>query len=179
MKNRRSNRQDSGGPIRSGQKQSGKGDKGKNHKEKPYQRPSDRGQDIGSEEAHTPKKDVVCFKCQETGHYASECGQKGEVVCWNCQKPGHLARNCTAPKAEPVLNAAKGKRPAAQGRVNAITGTEAEETNELIQGTCTIAGTPLVVLFDSGATHSFIYVECVRRLELPVVDLAYDLRSEE
>src|ERR1044072_751660 len=86
-----------------------------------------------------------------------------------------MARDCKAPKAEPVLNAAKGKRPAAQGRVYAITGTDAEDTNELIQGTCTIAGTPLVVLFDSGATHSFISVECVRRLGLPVVELPYDL----
>src|ERR1044072_3657455 len=86
-----------------------------------------------------------------------------------------MARDCKAPKAEPVLNAAKGKRPAAQGRVYAITGTDAEDTNELIQGTCTIAETRLVVLFNSGATHSFIYVECVRRLGLPVVDLPYDL----
>src|ERR1044072_6715428 len=115
MKNRRSNRQESGGPIRSGQEQSGKGDKGKNHKEKPYQRPSGRGQDTGSEEAQTPKKDVICYKFQKMGHYANECDQS-EKVCWNCQKPGHFAKDCKAPKVEPVLNAAKGKRPATQGR---------------------------------------------------------------
>ena len=49
-----------------------------------------------------------------------------------------MAKDCKAPKAEPVLNAARGNRPAAQGRVFAITGTEAEDANELIQGTCTI-----------------------------------------
>ena len=163
MKNRRSNRQDSGGPIRSGQKQSGKGDKGKSHQKKPYQRPSGKGQNAGNGGIQTPKKDVVCYKCQKAGHYANECGET-TVVCWNCNKTGHMARDCKAPKAEPVLNAAKGKRPAAQGRVYAITGTDAEDTNELIQGTCTIVGTPLVVLFDYGATHSFISVECVRRL---------------
>ena len=40
MKNCRSSRQDSGGPIRSVQKQARKGDKSKNHQKKPYQRPS-------------------------------------------------------------------------------------------------------------------------------------------
>src|ERR1044072_2605013 len=132
MKNRRSNRQDSGGPIRSGQKLSGKG---KSHQEKPYQRPSGKGHDTGSGEAQTPKKDVVCFNCQKTGHYASDCDQKTEIVCWNCQKPWHVARNCTAPKVEPVLNAARGKQPAAQGRVFTITGTDAEDVNVLIPET--------------------------------------------
>src|SRR5580765_607644 len=42
MKNRRSSRQESGGPIRSGQKQARKGDKSKFHQKKPYQRPSAR-----------------------------------------------------------------------------------------------------------------------------------------
>src|ERR1044072_3115645 len=64
---------------------------------------------------------------------------------------------------------------AAQVRVYAIRGQEAEETSGLIQGTCTIAGTPISVLFDSGATHSFVSVDCVRRLGLPVVDLPFDL----
>src|ERR1044072_2218007 len=117
---------------------------------------------------------VVCFKCQKTGHYANERGDTA-AVCWNCNKAGHIAKDCKAPKAEPALNAARGKRPAAPGRVFAITWQQTEEVHELIQGTCTIAGTPLVVLFDSGATHSFISVECVRRLGLPVVDLPYDL----
>src|ERR1044072_6662447 len=47
MKNRRSRRQESGGPIRSGQKQAGKGDKSKNHQKKPYQRHSGKGQYAG------------------------------------------------------------------------------------------------------------------------------------
>ena len=38
-----------------------------------------------------------------------------------------------------------------------------------------IGGNSLIVLFDSGATHSFIAYDCVRRLGLPTTKLPYDL----
>ncbi|MEX5523405.1 hypothetical protein [Bacillus cereus] len=44
----------------------------------------------------------------------------------------------------------------ARGRVFALTGADLEPTEDLIQGTCFMNGIPLVVLYDSGATHSFI-----------------------
>lgn len=60
-KDRRSNRQESGGPIRSGQKQVGKGDKGKFQK-KPYQRPGSEGPYAGSGGAQTPKRGCGLFQ---------------------------------------------------------------------------------------------------------------------
>ncbi|XP_057426046.1 uncharacterized protein LOC130719434 [Lotus japonicus] len=174
MKNRRGSRQESGGPIRTGQKQVGKTDRGKAPQSKPYQRPSDKVPFSGKGEATVPKEDIVCFKCNQKGHYANECGK--EIICWNCQKPGHIERNYpNATKAEPALNVAKGKRPTTKGRVFAITGEQEEGSDDLIQGTCTISGAPLIVLFDSGATHSFISVNCAKRLELLTVELHFDL----
>ncbi|XP_057418347.1 uncharacterized protein LOC130712534 [Lotus japonicus] len=150
MKNRQRGKYESGGPIRSGQRQTGRGG------------------------AAIPKEDVVCFKCNQKGHYANECGK--EIVCWKCQKPGHVERNCpNAAKAEPVLNTAIGRRPSAPGRVFAISWEQAAVTDDLIQGTCTIAGNFLMVLFDSGATHSFIAEEYVKRLGLLTADLPFDL----
>ncbi|XP_057451855.1 uncharacterized protein LOC130743635 [Lotus japonicus] len=183
MENRQRGRSESGGPIRSGQRQTGRFDgqrkagrfdKSKAPPRKPYQRPADKVPIVGRGGAASPKEDVVCFKCNQKGHYANECGK--EIVCWKCQKPGHVERNCpNAAKAEPVLNIARGRRPSAPGRVFAISGEQAPMTDDLIQGTCTITGNSLMVLSDSGATHSFIAEECVKRLGLLTADLPFDL----
>ncbi|XP_057457201.1 uncharacterized protein LOC130748094 isoform X2 [Lotus japonicus] len=135
MKNRRGNRQESGGPIRSGQKQAGKTEKGRAGQKKPYQNATGRTSStkVG---AKTPREDVTCFKCNEKGHYANECGK--EITCWKCQKTRHISTNCPdAPKAEPVLNTARGRRPVAKGRVFAVTGKQAEGVEDLIQGSRT------------------------------------------
>jgi hypothetical protein len=39
--------------------------------------------------------DVVCYKCQKKGHYATKCPDK---TCYNCGRTGHLASTCVAPK---------------------------------------------------------------------------------
>ncbi|XP_057432389.1 uncharacterized protein LOC130725155 [Lotus japonicus] len=157
----------------SGQKQAGRFDRGKAPPKKPYQRPADRVPFAGRGATPVSKDEVVSFKCNKKGHYANECGK--EIVCWKCQKPGHVERNCpNAAKAKPVLNTARGRRPSAPDHVFAISGEQVAVTDELIQGTCIIAGTSLMVLFDSGATHSFIAEECVKKLGLLTADLPFD-----
>ncbi|XP_057432282.1 uncharacterized protein LOC130725036 [Lotus japonicus] len=141
---------------------------------KPYQRPADNVLSAGRGVAPVPKDDVICFKCNKKGHYANECGK--EILCWKCQKPGHIERDCrNATKVEPVLNTARGRGHTAPGRVFSMSGEQAAVTDDLIQGTCVIAGTSLMVLFDSGATHSFIAEECVKQLGLLTADLPFDL----
>ncbi|XP_057418304.1 uncharacterized protein LOC130712492 [Lotus japonicus] len=183
MENRQRGRPDNGGLVCSGQSQpgrysgqkpAGRFDRGKAPMKMPYQRPADRVPFVGRGATPASKDDVICFKCNQKGHYANECGK--EIVCWKCQKPGHVERNClNAAKAEPVLNTARGRRLSAPGRVFAISGEQATVTDDLIQGTCVIAGTSLMVLFDSGATHSFIAEHCVKKLGLLTADLPFDL----
>ena len=36
-------------------------------------------------------------------------------------------------------------------------------------------GNTLIMLYDSGATHLFIFFDCVNRLKLPIFELPYDL----
>ena len=57
----------------------------------------------------------------------------------------------------------------------ALSGADAAQSDELIQGMCFISQVPLVVLYDSGATHSFISRVCVEKLALPVSSLKFDL----
>lgn len=39
----------------------------------------------------------VCYRCQELGHRAAECGSKDaqERKYYRCDKPGHIGRDCT------------------------------------------------------------------------------------
>ena len=66
----------------------------------------------------------------------------------------------------------------ATGRVFTLNGAEASKSKDLIQGRCFINGIPLLVLFDSGATHSFISCLCVEKLKLYVSSLNKDLVVE-
>ena len=102
-------------------------------------------------------------------HYTHQC-KETEFLCFKCGKPGHMSRDCGGAKSEPASEE-KSKKPQANrlrstGRVFALSGTEAAESEDLIQGTCLIQGVPLIVLYDSGATHSFIAYDCVEKLSL-------------
>ena len=56
-----------------------------------------------------------------------------------------------------------------------MTRAKATGSGNLVVGCCLIAGKPRCVLFDSGATHSFVLESCVHELGLPVSELQFDL----
>ncbi|XP_027916066.1 uncharacterized protein LOC114175508 [Vigna unguiculata] len=56
-----------------------------------------------------------------------------------------------------------------------MTGTEAVRSGNLIIRSCVIAGRGLRVLYDSGATHSFVSESVEEELSLPGRELQYDL----
>ena len=57
----------------------------------------------------------------------------------------------------------------------ALSGADAAKSDDLIQGAYFIDQIPLVMLYDSGATHSFIVRACVEKLSLPMSSLKVDL----
>ena len=57
----------------------------------------------------------------------------------------------------------------------ALNGIDATQFDDLIQGMCFISQVPLVVFYDSGATHLFISRVYVEKLTLPVSSLKFDL----
>lgn len=55
--------------------------------------------------------------------------------------------------------------------VYALTEQESNASNSVVSGTLFIGSHPNYVLFDAGATHSFIFTTFVRKLSIPCVYL--------
>ncbi|XP_052734270.1 uncharacterized protein LOC128196752 [Vigna angularis] len=155
----------------------------------PYARPSFSSGSRGSSYQPSvqsgptrPSGTVRCYTCGGP-HYRSNCPmENGARKCFKCGKEGHFAKECTSVEGS-RSQAQKtglppprgGDRPQAVGRVYAMTGSEAVNSGNLIISNCLLFGVTCVVLFDSGATHSFISEACVEKLSMPIEELDFDL----
>jgi hypothetical protein len=95
--------------------------------------------------------------------------------CFNCGSADHFIRDCPRSKkpnqgqSSNLGNQNKGKRPmmqVRQGRINFTTLAELPDGAPVMSGTFSIHHQPVVTLFDSGATHSFISNNCGTRIRL-------------
>src|SRR4051812_27129140 len=88
---------------------------------------------------------VTCFKCSKTGHYANECpeGQNG--------------------------NGSSGKKPNLfnRGQVNHVNVEEVEAQPDAVIGKFLVKSFTALVLFDTGASHSYISRGFVEKYNLP------------
>ncbi|XP_020208674.1 uncharacterized protein LOC109793620 [Cajanus cajan] len=73
-----------------------------------------------------------CYNCGKPGHRAYECPLPREITCFKCQEKGHRARDCPKNKTTEVGGSAS--KPRATGRVFALSGAEASQSKDLIQG---------------------------------------------
>ncbi|XP_014490298.1 uncharacterized protein LOC106753030 [Vigna radiata var. radiata] len=149
--------------------QKGNFSKGKRHK-KPYERPQQSRPGL-----------LKCFECGEN-HIRRNCPKLSNVrkevrTCFTCNKPGHISLYCPEKKSfgGTPQKSTNGGKPQAAGRVFAMSGAEAEKSGNLILDTCSLFGRNVHVLFDSGATHSFISLFCVENLGLSMFDLGCEL----
>jgi hypothetical protein len=97
--------------------------------------------------------------------------------CFNCGSPSHFIKDCPQPRksfqgqASNPINKGKGKRQVVQvrqGRVNLTTLSELSEGTPIMTGTFSINHHPVIVLFDTGATHSFVNAKLGTKLGLDV-----------
>jgi hypothetical protein len=84
---------------------------------------------------------------------------------------GHLARQC--PNKLSATGAGSQSRPQGQqkytyGKVNHVTTEEAQQAQDVVLGMFLASSHPATVLFDSGASHSFISSSFVVKHQLPI-----------
>jgi len=128
--------------------------------------------------------DFKCFQCGGV-HLKRNCpqlksspsGQGSSRKCFICDQPGHFANQYPEKKASATkkLPTSGAERARAAGKVFAMISTEATQSGNLILQSCLLMGHDVMVLFDSGTTHSFISNACVGRLSLEKRDLGCEL----
>jgi len=99
-----------------------------------------------------------CFRCGKKGHTVTEC-KYNDVVCFNCNE-GHIGSQCKKPKKAQT-----------NGRVFALTGTQTENEDRMIRGTCYFDSTPLIAIIDTGGTHCCIAIDCASKLGLAMSNM--------
>ncbi|KAF5462872.1 hypothetical protein F2P56_018842, partial [Juglans regia] len=124
-----------------------------------------------------------CKFCDHIHH--GEC-RKEVGSCFKCGKDGHFIRECplfAVNNRRP--NPAQNFRPNNQGnnqqrtvpaRVFALTPREDEDKDDVITGIVPLFLNKAIVLFDSGATHSFISMDYVKLCPIVANEMDYNLR---
>ncbi|PKA48706.1 RNA-directed DNA polymerase like [Apostasia shenzhenica] len=136
-------------------------------------------------------------RCQICGNLHGGVCRVGNNTCFNCGEVGHLYKICprrmTAKGEESVptsIASASGSRGGTAGvserergtatrfgergtqpRVYALTRQEAQDSPDVIAGTLSLNDSPVIVLFDSGASHSFISESIIQKLQLETCPL--------
>ena len=117
-----------------------------------------RGRKESKEQAAEMMQDVML---------SSQGGQPSNVIhlhrkCYKCGQKGHYAKGCPQKRLSPSpRQAGQQGRPAQpraprQGKVNHVTAESAAESPNVVIGTSMVNSYPATMLFDTGATHSFI-----------------------
>ncbi|XP_075478906.1 uncharacterized protein LOC142519762 [Primulina tabacum] len=102
--------------------------------------------------------------------HIGEC-RRNTGACFNCGKMGHRIANCPEPLKKMTwsnTNATpnKPKENKTNARMFVITQEEADDANDVVAGTIIINKIAAYVLFDCGATHSFISKRFTKKLGL-------------
>jgi hypothetical protein len=106
------------------------------------------------------------------------CGEKGHLANW-CPNPlphsNQLATSTHVPTCGANSVPIAARQNYARGRVNHVVVDDAQESLDVVLGMFFINNTSAVVLFDSRASYSFIFVVYVEKHNLPIALLKYQM----
>ncbi|KAI3777222.1 hypothetical protein L1987_47020 [Smallanthus sonchifolius] len=128
---------------------------------KPFSKFSPRGCKVcGKDHLGKCRKGTLnCYKCGKPWHMANQCPSQIRV-CYNCYKPGHNRADC--PKLKQGGSEMKVEIPKPKGRAFHISAEEAKTNPEMVSSTFKINSLPALVLFDMGASRSFVSLKFVK-----------------
>ncbi|XP_027368330.1 uncharacterized protein LOC113874295 [Abrus precatorius] len=110
-----------------------------------------------------PQPPSTCGICKKMSHSAN--------TCWYApQKSGSISRS-----NRPASRGSIGAKLNVQGKVFAMNGSETSKSDDLIRGKCIINDRLCDVLFDSSVTHSFVSMDCVNGIGLPISSVPYNV----
>nr|KYP60677.1 Retrotransposable element Tf2 [Cajanus cajan] len=106
-----------------------------------------------------PHTESRCFRCQQMGHVSFNCPTRSRLE--RSTQRSDAQRADTQRSSVQRTETQRGDRPTTAGRVFTLTGAEASTSSDLVKGKGNAAGKDVMLLFDSGASHSFISYVCV------------------
>ncbi|XP_022003904.1 uncharacterized protein LOC110901381 [Helianthus annuus] len=101
-----------------------------------------------------------CYNCGQERHPYYRCPNPSRT-CYNCFQPGHIKAECPKLQQKTDKEARKEEAPRAKGRMFQITTEEARDHPNVVSGIFSLNLMPTYVLFDTGASRSFVSSELV------------------
>jgi hypothetical protein len=112
-----------------------------------------------------PSSSTGCFNCGKSRHFIKDCPYPKRNNSNNQQNPGSSGQG----RGNPTNNAA-GKNMKKTRRIYYTQVATTPEGELVMMGTFLVANHPVVILFDSGASHTFISKKFVEKYCIPCIE---------